>query len=76
MAHTSKSNTLRWVTPHSLPKSISRKVYFDNFRIYLTTSNILTVTKDNLLKNYDPENQGFEKVPISKQIVFGVNVDF
>jgi TonB-linked SusC/RagA family outer membrane protein len=61
---------------YTLPKSISRKVYIDNFRIYVTTSNILTLTKDKLLKNYDPENQGSEKAPMSKQIVFGVNIDF
>lgn len=36
----------------------------------------LTVAKSHLLKDYDPEMNGALKYPLSKQLVFGVNVSF
>lgn len=61
---------------YTLPKNISKIIYLDNLRVYVTVSNILTVANSHLVKNYDPENSGSEKAPMSKQMIFGVNVDF
>ena len=61
---------------YTLPKKWSQKILINNFRIYCTVSNILTIAKSHLVKYYDPENGGSEKLPMSKQIIFGVNVDF
>ncbi len=61
---------------YTLPEKISKKILIEKFRIYVTVSNILTVTNSHLIKNYDPENSGAESFPMSKQIVLGVNVDF
>jgi TonB-linked SusC/RagA family outer membrane protein len=61
---------------YTLPKRLSQKILIDNLRVYVTASNILTIAKSHLVKYYDPENGGSEKAPMSKQIVFGVNVDF
>lgn len=61
---------------YTLPKKISSKILIGNLRVYATASNLLTVAKSPLVKYYDPENSGSEKAPMSKQIVFGVNVDF
>jgi TonB-linked SusC/RagA family outer membrane protein len=61
---------------YSLPSPISRKVYSDKIRLYVTGNNILTKTKSRLLKNYDPEAGGTENAPITRQFVFGANIDF
>jgi len=61
---------------YSLPKRLTSKIYINKMRVYVTGSNLFTFTKSHLLKNYDPENRGSEKFPMSRQIIFGVNVDF
>jgi TonB-linked SusC/RagA family outer membrane protein len=61
---------------YSLPSQISRKVYSDKIRLYVTGNNILTKTKSRFLKNYDPEAGGTENAPIARQFVFGANIDF
>jgi len=61
---------------YTIPASASRKVYSDRIRLYITGNNILTKTKNKLLKNYDPERGGSENTPITRQFVFGANVDF
>lgn len=61
---------------YTLPKNILSKLYVSKMRVYATGSNLLTFTKSHLVKNYDPENRGSEKFPMSRQIIFGVNVDF
>jgi TonB-linked SusC/RagA family outer membrane protein len=61
---------------YSLPATMSRKVYSEKIRLYVTGNNILTKTKSHLLKNYDPERGGSENTPITRQFVFGANIDF
>ncbi len=61
---------------YTFPKKIISKLFIQNLRVYATASNILTVTRSHLVKYYDPENKGSEKAPMSKQIVFGINIDF
>lgn len=61
---------------YTLPKNLLSKIYVSKMRVYATGSNLLTFTKSHLVKNYDPENRGSEKFPMSRQIIFGVNVDF
>jgi TonB-linked SusC/RagA family outer membrane protein len=61
---------------YTLPAQISRKFYTDRFRIYATGNNLLTHTKSSLLKNYDPERNGQEDNPLTRQFVFGINADF
>lgn len=61
---------------YTIPSNISRKVFSDKIRLYVTGNNILTFTKNKLLKNYDPERGGSENTPITRQVVFGANVDF
>ncbi|MBN1187791.1 MAG: TonB-dependent receptor [Bacteroidales bacterium] len=60
----------------TVPQKFTQRILIERFRIYGTLSNILTVTKNPLIKDYDPERGGSEKAPLSKQLVFGVNVDF
>ena len=61
---------------YTLPEGISNKAHIEKFRIYGTVSNILTVARSHLVKHYDPENGGSRERPMSKQIVFGLNVEF
>jgi TonB-linked SusC/RagA family outer membrane protein len=61
---------------YTIPGNISRKIYSDRIRLYFTGNNILTKTKYKLLKNYDPERGGSENTPLTRQFVFGANVDF
>jgi TonB-linked SusC/RagA family outer membrane protein len=61
---------------YTLPGQISRKVFSDRIRLYATGNNIWTKAKSHLLKNYDPERGGAEAGPLSRQFVFGANVDF
>jgi len=61
---------------YTLPVSISRKVYSERIRFYATGNNIFTYAKSPLLKNYDPERGGPAAGPITRQVVFGANVDF
>jgi TonB-linked SusC/RagA family outer membrane protein len=61
---------------YTLPKSISNRLFIENLRVYGTVSNILTIARSHLVKYYDPENGGSEKAPMSKQIIFGINLEF
>ena len=61
---------------YTLPAQWTRKVYSDKVRLYVTGNNILTVTKNKILKSYDPERGGSENSPLTRQFVFGANIDF
>jgi TonB-linked SusC/RagA family outer membrane protein len=61
---------------YTIPANASRKVFSDRIRLYVTGNNILTFTKNKLLKNYDPERGGSENTPLTRQVVFGANIDF
>jgi len=61
---------------YTLPSMISRKMYMERFRIYATGNNLLTKTRSHLLKNYEPELNGQEGNPLTRQFVIGVNADF
>jgi len=61
---------------YTLPKKITSKIHIDKFRIYCTANNLYTKSKSHLLDDYDPERGGAESYPMSKQFVFGVNLDF
>lgn len=61
---------------YTLPKEILKKIGFENVRVYGTITNPLTIAKSDLLKDYDPEMAGSLDYPLTKQLVFGVNVSF
>ncbi len=61
---------------YTLPKNAAKKLMLDNVRIYATGTNLLVFTKNDLIKDYDPERGGSESAPLSRQWVFGVNFGF
>jgi len=60
---------------YTLPKRFSEKIAAGRVRFYATGSNLFTFTKSDMLKNYDPEGPSTD-APLSRQFVFGVNLDF
>lgn len=61
---------------YTLPKTLSRKLSIDKLRVYGTVTNLLVLSKSHLLKDYDPEMNGSLQYPLTKQVVFGLNVTF
>lgn len=58
---------------YNLPKDLIGKWHINNLRLYVTGQNLFTFSK---LKDYDPERGGGESFPMTRQIVFGLNLDF
>ncbi len=52
------------------------KLKIENCRIYSTINNPLVFAKSHLLKQYDPEMNGSLNYPLTKQLIFGINVSF
>lgn len=61
---------------YTLPQQLSKKVAMQRFRVYATANNPFIFTKSNLLKYQDPESNGSDNFPLTKQFVFGLNVTF
>lgn len=61
---------------YTIPQKITSKIGVNKLRGYVTASNLFTVAKSHLIKNYDPERGGAEDMPLTKQIVFGINFNF
>jgi len=58
---------------YTLPKGVIKKVGLNNVKVYGSMKNYFTFSK---IDNYDPERGGAISFPLSKQLVFGVNVEF
>jgi TonB-linked SusC/RagA family outer membrane protein len=61
---------------YTLPASLVEKASITRVRFYVTGSNLYTKAKSHLIKHYDPERGGADSYPLSRTVVFGVNVDF
>lgn len=61
---------------YTLPPGLLKKAFMTNLRAYVTVHNIFVQAKSHLIKNYDPERGGAEDSPLSRQVVFGLNVGF
>lgn len=60
---------------YTIPKKVTDKLKIGSLRAYATGSNIYTYAVNKLLKDYDPERGGSESSPLSRQFVFGFNLD-
>jgi len=58
---------------YNVPLRLISKVGLSNLRIYGTMKNFFTISK---VKDYDPEGNGSIYYPITKEVVFGVNMAF
>lgn len=61
---------------YTLPKKWGKTIGIEDLRVYATITNPLVIQKSDLLKNYDPEMGGSIDYPLTKQLVFGVNLTF
>jgi hypothetical protein len=58
---------------YELPSELSNKWGISRIRVYTTMRNYFTFSK---LAPYDPERGGSLSFPMTKQLIFGVNVNF
>ncbi|WP_423128286.1 TonB-dependent receptor [Gaoshiqia sp. Z1-71] len=61
---------------YTLPNSWLKSANISNLRVYVTGANLLTFNNNPLIKDYDPERGGAARDPLTRQFVFGVNVNF
>ena len=61
---------------YTLPAKICRSLRISNLRVYGTITNPYVWAKSDLLKGYDPEMGGSMDFPLTKQLVFGMNLSF
>ena len=61
---------------YTLPKNLLKRIGIENIRVYGTITNPFVFAKSDLLKDYDPEMAGNLNYPLTKQLVFGLNVTF
>lgn len=61
---------------YTMPKGVAEKLSLGKLRIYGTMTNPLIVAKSHLIKQYDPEMNGEMAYPLTKQLVFGLNMTF
>ncbi len=61
---------------YTLPKGLLKKINIQKFRIYGTMTNPLVLAKSDMIQDYDPEMNGSRNYPLTKQLVFGLNVTF
>ncbi len=61
---------------YTLPDNLLKRAGISKLRFYATITNPLLIAKSGLLKGYDPEMNGSLDYPLTKQLVFGVNLSF
>lgn len=61
---------------YTLPKGACHKIGIDHLRLYGTITNPLVCARSKYLKGYDPEQNGNINFPLTRQLVFGLNVSF
>ena len=58
---------------YNIPVSALKNIGIGRARVYATAKNFFTFSD---IKNYDPERGGGVSFPMTKQLVFGINIDF
>ena len=58
---------------YNIPVSTLKNIGIGRARVYATAKNFFTFS---YIKNYDPERGGGISFPMTKQLVFGINIDF
>ncbi len=61
---------------YSLPKSVLSTLHIERVRFYATAYNPFIYAFDKQMRDQDPERNGSDNFPLSKEFVFGVNVTF
>jgi TonB-linked SusC/RagA family outer membrane protein len=61
---------------YTIPNNVLKKIGVAKCRFYGTITNPLVIANSSLLKGYDPEMNGTQDYPLTKQLVFGINLSF
>ena len=61
---------------YTLPQKVAKRLGISNFRAYATITNPYVWAKSELIEDYDPEQNGSLDFPLTRQLVFGVNLSF
>lgn len=61
---------------YTLPKSLLNTAHLEKIRVYATAYNPFIFASDKQMKGQDPERNGSDNFPLTKEFVFGVNVTF
>lgn len=61
---------------YSFPEKVIKRLNMHKLRAYFTANNPFIYTKNELLKYQDPETNGSDNFPLTKQFVLGLNVTF
>ena len=61
---------------YSLPAALTQRWSMQKLRVYATANNPFIFTKSDLLKYQDPESNGSDNFPLTKQFVLGLSVIF
>ena len=61
---------------YTMPDKLAKKLGLGKLRVYGTITNPFVIAKSHLLKDYDPEMNGGLNYPLTKQLVFGLNLSF
>lgn len=61
---------------YTLPRAALDRMGLQTLRIYGTITNPAVHAKSDLLDDYDPEQNGQVKYPLTRQLVFGLNLTF
>lgn len=61
---------------YTLPKNWCTRIGISNLRVYGTVTNLFVFSPSKYVEDYDPEMDGSLNFPLSKEVVFGVNLTF
>ena len=61
---------------YTLPQKVAKRLGISNFRAYATITNPYVWAKSKLIEDYDPEQNGSLDFPLTRQLVFGINLSF
>lgn len=61
---------------YTFPQKWMKKLAIEKCRIYGTITNPIVLANSDLLDDYDPEMNGSLSYPLTKQLVFGINLSF
>lgn len=59
---------------YTLPRGACNRIGIKSLRLYGTITNPWVKAKNHILENYDPEMNGKLDFPLTKQLVFGINL--
>jgi len=61
---------------YTMPLNLCRKIGLTNLRVYGTITNPFVKAFSRFIEDYDPEMGGGVDFPLTKQLVFGINLSF